>query len=146
MVSLLPKMERFCSFQPRSVFEVRTKFRGEAESDSQLDQWIVALHEQGFLDDRKFAHDYTRGKVRSHRWGPRLVVYRLSEKRVDQKWITEALLEHETEFREALQYHIQKKMRNSRQVMSPAQRAGLRRYLGQKGFDWEEIDRALQHP
>jgi|GEM_PF-1836035 len=142
---LLPKMERFCGYQPRSIHEVRIKFKGEADNPAHLEDCLEQLKALGYLDDRKFALDYTRGKIRAHSWGPRMVAYRLAEKHIARPWIEEAIQAHQEEFKVALEQILHKKLRPFRQVASPVPMAGLRRYLGQKGFDWEDIDRALKH-
>lgn len=89
--SLLPKMEAFCAYQERCVFEVENKLRQFGCSEDELKRILNSLKENKFLDELRFATSFCEGKLRIKKWGRIKIRYQLLGKRIHPAIIHEAL-------------------------------------------------------
>ena len=63
------KIEQYCAYQERCHEEVVTKLRSMHLTSHEIDQLIVHLIEQNFLNEARFACSFARGKHRIKHWG-----------------------------------------------------------------------------
>ncbi len=112
---IVQKMEQFCAFRDRCFSEAEQKIKelGVPDRDTQ-DQIIGLLQETGFLDDKRFADAFARGKFRSNGWGRVRIRQELSMRKVDKKLIAEALETAipEEEYLESLVKRLEIKLSN----------------------------------
>ena len=83
------KLERFCVYQERSIFEVKKKLRGYTDKEKVIESIISALLSDNFLNEERFVIAYIEGKVNQKKWGKQkiksgLLLHQISMKLIDQ--------------------------------------------------------------
>lgn len=63
------KMEAFCAYQERYHQEVIRKLREMRMIPIAIDDIVVHLIQNGFLNEERFAQSFARGKFRHKKWG-----------------------------------------------------------------------------
>lgn len=63
------KMEAFCAYQERYHQEVIQKLREMRMIPIAIDDIVVHLIQNGFLNEERFAQSFARGKFRHKKWG-----------------------------------------------------------------------------
>ena len=63
------KLEYYCTYQERCHQEVTRKLREMKMIPEAIDQIIVHLIKENFLNETRFAQSFARGKFRIKKWG-----------------------------------------------------------------------------
>ena len=63
------KLETYCSYQERCVWELRRKLFEKGIQGPAVETILAELEASGFVDEERFARSYARGKFRIKRWG-----------------------------------------------------------------------------
>ena len=69
LVTALEAGRKYCAYQERSQMEVRNKLYELGLNSHEVEQAIVALIEENFINEERFARAYARGKFRIKKWG-----------------------------------------------------------------------------
>jgi regulatory protein len=140
----LLKIQHFCAYKERYHTEVREKLFEIGASGDEVDEAMVLLIEEGFLDEERFAVAFAGGKFRINHWGKTKIKMELRRRQISDHCIRKALGEiPEEDYREALLHLLRKKSAELRTVAHPAQRREkLVVYALQKGYE-SELARAL---
>lgn len=89
----LKKIEHYCAYQERCHVEVVTKLRSMKMENEEIDQIMVQLISDNFLNEERFACSFARGKHRIKKWGKIRIVNELKFKKITQTLINSALKE-----------------------------------------------------
>jgi regulatory protein len=65
----LIKMQRYCAYQERSHQEVKDKLIELGVYGDRIDEIIVELIQENFLNEERFAKAFVRGKFNIKKWG-----------------------------------------------------------------------------
>ena len=65
----LAKAYKFCAYQERSQQEVRLKLKSFLITDDEVENIIVNLIENNFINEERFAIAFAGGKFRINKWG-----------------------------------------------------------------------------
>ncbi len=134
------KAENFCAYQERSQQEVRDKLYQWGLHQEHVEEIIVELIMDNFLNEERFAVAYAQGKLRIKGWGKIKIRYHLKNKRVSDPLIKIALNAIDIdEYIDVLERLIVKKASKDTQYLSAAEKQKLIRYLQSKGFENELI-------
>ncbi len=115
----LQKLQRYCAYQDRCHQEVRSKLLDLGIYGDTLEEIIVELITEKFLDEERYARSYARGKFRIKRWGRNRIKRELKAKGVTDYCIRKGLTEiDEEEYGHALVDIINKKSEALRQKES----------------------------
>ena len=107
----LQKLQRYCAYQDRCHAEVRTKLLSLGIYGDDLEEIIVELIGENYLNEERFARSYARGKFRFKCWGRIRITQELKSRRISDYLIRKALEEiDETEYRQALYDLLDKKL------------------------------------
>ena len=87
------KIEHFCAYQDRCHSEVIEKLRSFRLSQYEIDDILVKLIADNFLNETRFACNFARGKHRIKQWGKVRIVNELKLRQISQYNITQALKE-----------------------------------------------------
>jgi regulatory protein len=87
------KIERFCAYQERCHQEVIQKMRSMAIDSIIIDEVVVHLIQNNFLNEQRFACSFARGKHRIKYWGNIRIINELKARNVSQNIINIALKE-----------------------------------------------------
>ncbi|WP_298222495.1 regulatory protein RecX [Flavobacterium sp.] len=90
---VIQKMEHFCAYQERCHQEVIQKMRNMAMDSGNIDEIVVHLIQNNFLNEERFACSFARGKHRIKHWGNVRIVNELKVRNISQTNISIALKE-----------------------------------------------------
>lgn len=94
---ILRKLEGYCTYQDRCHQEVIQKLKTFTSSETVIDNAIVKLIEDNFLNEERFARSFARGKHRIKHWGKVRIVRELKLRQISKYNIDNALKEIDPE-------------------------------------------------
>ena len=107
---LLTKCQKYCSYQERSIFEVKTKLHEWKSQPKIADKIIIQLIDDNYLNEERFAKSFSVGKFRNKRWGKNKIIYELRKKQIPDLVIQIGLAEiNDDEYFQTLKEIISKK-------------------------------------
>jgi regulatory protein len=93
----LHKIEQYCAYQERCHEEVIAKLRTMKLTSNEIDEIIVSLIENNYLNESRFACSFARGKHRIKFWGKIRIVNELKFRNISTYNINLGLKEISTE-------------------------------------------------
>lgn len=87
------KLEHYCAYQERCHEDVIKKSRELLLSPSEIDEVVVYLIQNNFLNEERFACSFARGKHRIKHWGKIRIVNELKFRNISTYNINKALKE-----------------------------------------------------
>ena len=140
----LERLRKYCAFQERSQQEVRNKLVELGQRGNELENIMVQLIEEGFLNEERFALAYARGKFRMKEWGRTKIVRELKRKGISDYCINKALKEiDDRDYRKTMLAALKKKAPTLKDKNIFSRRQKLSNYLIGRGFEpelvWEEV-------
>lgn len=75
-------IERYCVYQDRCQYEVEQKLREMGMIPLAIDELMLGLIQDNFVNEERFTRSYIRGKYRIKKWGRIKIEQGLKEKRV----------------------------------------------------------------
>ncbi len=147
---ILNKMFRYCSYQERSVYDVRKQLERYRADNSFIKQIIEKLIVEGFLNEKRFAESYTLGKLRSNSWGKIKIMQGLKERSIDHQIINEVIESiDKSEYQQIIEKLIHKKLKMMRDTDPYIIKNKVARYIIGKGFEshlvWEQINNQFEN-
>lgn len=91
MADVKKSIRNWCAKQERSSFEVAQKLVSWNISNEMVHEVLQELKDENFLNDRRFAEDYSRGKFRIKSWGKKKIRLFLQQKKISEVIIDEAI-------------------------------------------------------
>ena len=91
------KLERFCAYQERCHQDVIQKLRAMAIDSKIVDEVVVHLIQNKFLNEERFACCFARGKHRIKYWGKVRIINELKARNISKINIATALKEISSE-------------------------------------------------
>ncbi|WP_276168986.1 regulatory protein RecX [Zobellia alginiliquefaciens] len=91
------KLEGYCAYQDRCHKEVVAKLREMRMIPEAIDQIVVHLINENFLNEERFAQSFARGKFAIKKWGKKRIVSELKQRNISKYNITTALKEIDSE-------------------------------------------------
>lgn len=108
---LLHKAQQYCSYQERSLFEVKSKLDKWKTQLTVAEKIIEQLRKDNYLNEEQFARSFAIGKFRQKKWGKNKIIYELKKKQIPDLFIQIGLQEiDDAEYEEALKNLITKKL------------------------------------
>lgn len=87
------KLENYCAYQERCHKEVRNKLRDMRMIPEAIDNIMVHLIQQNYLNEERFAKAYVRGKFRIKKWGKNRLLRELKFRQISKYSIDSAMKE-----------------------------------------------------
>ena len=95
----LVKMQNWCAYQERCQQDARNKLYELGMWEEAVENIIVKLIEDNFLNEERFATSFARGKFNIKKWGRIKIKQELKQKRVGDYCLKKAMLQiDETEY------------------------------------------------
>ena len=140
--SITRKLEAFCAYQERCLFEIKNKLEEFDLSDREKTSIILSLKTNKFWNEERFAEAYCQGKVRIKRWGKQKIKAGLILKHVEAAIIKSSLESiDESDYSNALESLYEKKSLELKSEKEPwTKKQKILRYLASRGFSFEEIN------
>ena len=143
----LLKAQQYCAWQERCHSEVRHKLLEWGIFGDQLEEIIVALITDDFLNESRFARAYARGKFRLKGWGKIRIIRELRLRKISENCIREAFEEIEhSEYLNALRDILSRKAKEIEAESSFEFNQKLLRFALQRGFESELVLDILRNP
>ncbi len=132
----LKKMQKYCAYQDRCHQEVRTKLLSLKVYGQTLENVIMLLIQERFLDEERFAKSFARGKFRIKKWGKIRIKQELKKRGVSDYCIRKGLAEIEEEdYRQTIRTLIIKKKASVRNQNDFVRDKKIVTFLQNKGFE-----------
>jgi regulatory protein len=130
------KIEHFCAYQERCHEEVTTKLWSMKMTAEEINEIIVHLIEQNFLNESRFACSFARGKHRIKHWGKIRITNELKARKIGQTLISIALKEiSPEEYLEAFENLALRNWDSIRETNILKKRKKFCDYMLRKGFE-----------
>ena len=106
----LKKLQRYCAYQDRCHQEVRNKLINLGVYGQVMEEVIVELIQENFLNEERFAKSFARGKFRIKTWGRNRIRRELKLRAVSDYCIRKGMEEiPDDDYLEALDAFLQRK-------------------------------------
>ena len=142
----LQKIKHYCSYQERCHAEVRNKLYSFGLHKNEVEQLLVQLIEENFLNEERFAIAYAGGKFRMNRWGKEKIKYSLRQKQVSDYCIRKALASIDnTHYRKTFMSVANTKLKtlqSEKNIFITKQK--MKTFLQQRGFEMKVINEYLK--
>lgn len=140
----LEKIRHYCAYQERSHLEVRNKLYEYGLYSSDVDEILIQLITDGFLNEERFAKSFVGGKFRVKKWGKIKIVNHLEAHDISKNCIRTALKEiDDDDYLKTLRGIIEQKNENIEEENLFVKRDKISKYAIQKGFEpdlvWKTI-------
>ncbi len=142
--NLIDKARRFCDYQERCKSEVIDKLIHLEADKTDIQKIIQKLEDENYLNEKRFAIAYAKGKLRSNKWGKQKIRFSLQAKKLKSEQIQIGLNEiDEDEYQNILEQIIDSKQ--VKETNEHLRKAKIAKYAIQKGFEsslvWEVLRR-----
>ncbi len=132
----LQKLMNFCSYRERSQKEVEDKLNEMRMITEAKEKIIIALMQDNFLNEERFARSFVRGKFRIKKWGRIKISQELKKREISTPIIKLGLLEiKETEYRATLFDLAEKKSDKISEPNTFKKKKKLADHLMRKGYE-----------
>ena len=140
----LKKLQRYCAYQERCHQEVRQKLLDLGIYGDDLEDIIVELIKDDFLNELRFAQIYTGGKFRIKKWGRYRIKRELKQRRISEYCIKKAMLEiDEDDYIKTLHEIFEKRLKIISEPNDFMTNGNLAKYAISRGFEsdiiWREV-------
>ena len=131
----------------RSRGEIHALLRKRKASAADIETILARLHDNGYLDDARFARTFVAYRIENDLHGPRRIQQDLRLKKVDPEIAAQAVADAFVNLDEAkhLRRYLARKVRLSNPITKPSQFASLYRRLLRAGFSSATIVRELKN-
>jgi regulatory protein len=142
----LAKAEHFCAYQERAQQEVRDKLYDWGLWPDAVENIIVKLIGDNFLNEERFAKAYVQGKFKQKGWGRIKIKQGLKIKKIPENLLKKALLTIDgDEYLEMLAKVLSKKAALLTEKVPYKRRYKLQQYALSRGFETDLINDVLRN-
>ncbi len=145
----LKKMQKYCAYQDRCHQEVRSKLLSLHVYGDELENVMMLLIQERFLDEERFAKSFARGKFRIKKWGKIRIVKELKRKAISDYCIKKGLAEIEDDdYHQTIRQLITKKKLVLKEKNEFIRNKKIATFLQNKGFEssivWDIIKEEIK--
>jgi regulatory protein len=143
--ALMEKLRKYCAYQERSHHDVVQKMWDLNIPQEWRDEMLLALIQESFLNEERFARSYVRGKFNIKKWGRIKIIQGLKQHDVSKRCIQLALNEIDEEsYLEALQEAIEMKRSKLKEKNPWKRRGAIYRFVTGRGFEGNLVSEAIK--
>ncbi len=130
------KLEGYCAYQERCHKDVVTKLKEIRMIPEAIDQIVVHLIQENYLNEERFSKSFARGKFRIKKWGRNRIVNELKFRAISKYNIKTALNEiDENEYLETLNVLAKKRLDAIKETNLQKRKRKLADYLLYRGWE-----------
>tara|TARA_B100001093_G_scaffold520526_1_gene617781 strand:+ start:24497 stop:24979 length:483 start_codon:yes stop_codon:yes gene_type:complete len=138
------KLEFYCAYQERCHQEVTRKLKEMKMIPEAIDQIVVNLIKENFLNETRFAQCYARGKFRIKKWGRRRITNELKKRNISKFNIKIGLKEIVVEeYQEVFFSLLDQKKKEYKHLTLLEQKKKINAYFVHRGWEFELISEGL---
>ncbi len=138
------KLQTYCAYRDRCHSEVRKKLIELKVFGDDLEDIIVALINDNFLNEERFAKSFARGKFRIKHWGRIKIKRELKFRRVSDYCIKQGMKEIEEDEYYKTALKLTTKYYQKQKGLEPLRRKKTYGYMMTKGYESSIINEILQ--
>lgn len=151
MDDALAKLQHYCAYQDRCHQEVRKKLLDLGVYGEDLENIIVQLIEEKFLDEERFARSFVRGKFRINKWGRVRIKQELKRRAISDYCIRKGLSEiKEKAYLEQLEHVVLQKANKVKEENDFKKKSKVASYVIGRGYEselvWEMVKKLSGSP
>ena len=136
----LVKAAKYCAYQERSHQEVRDKLYEWGLWKKDVEEIILQLITDGYLNEERFAIAFAGGKFRIKKWGRIKIRIELKKKSVSDYCIKKALGEiDDREYIRTMKEIIEKKLKGFRSYKLQVRNYKIAQYVISRGYEPELV-------
>lgn len=136
MTEVTKKLESYCAYQERCHKDVVTKLREMRIIPDAIDQIIVHLIQENYLNEERFAKSFARGKFRIKKWGRVRITNELKQRNITKYNIKIALKEiDDSIYLETLDLLADKRLEAIKETNIQKRKRKLADYLLYRGWE-----------
>jgi regulatory protein len=141
----LARATELCIRSEKCSFDIALKCRDWQLSREESDQLIACLVQEKFIDHLRYAISFVHDKFRFNKWGKIKLAYALRQKKVEEKYISEALSHvPEDAYLKVLADLLSAKAKSVKDKDSYTRRNKLLTFAQSHGFESEEILKVIE--
>jgi regulatory protein len=139
--STLIKLRNYCAYQERCHSEVRTKLLELGVRGLDLENYIVHLIQEDFLNEERFAKIYAGSKFRVLKWGKIKITQALKQKNVSAYCIKKGMQEiSDDDYEATIKKLIAAKSASIKgNIQLPSNKQKVLNYLLSKGYSFGDV-------
>ena len=139
-LSVVSKLQSFCSYRDRSSFETRRKALSIGMNSEDWIEIESHLFSEGFLNDQRFTENFIRSKIKHNSWGRLKIQQALSLHKIDKEIVSQAwAIIDSTLYEQTLRLLLANKWSLLNTKTSLDRKQSCIRFALSKGFDLDEI-------
>ncbi len=140
------KAKHYCAYQERCHSEVKEKLYSFGLRKTDVEELLSKLIEENYLNEERFAVQFTGGRFRMKQWGRVKIRYELKQKQVSEYVIRKALKTiDEDDYQSTLfKLYEQKQQQLSSEKNIFIKKRKLQDYLLQKGYEMQLINELMK--
>lgn len=140
------KLEQWCAYQDRCVYEAVEKIKQFNLNESETRQLLEELQDARFLDEERFVESFVSGKFKIKRWGRIKIKHHLIQKKIALSLIHKSIYEiDEEEYEAVISNLLLKKNKELKFSLGKYERqTKLFNYLISKGFEFDLIQKCYK--
>lgn len=132
----LVKLQRYCAYQDRCHKEVMQKLKEMQMVSQATEQIILALIEEDYLNEERFAMAFVRGKFKIKKWGRRRLMSELKQRNISKYLIQKALNQvSDVEYQATFEALAHKKANSLKGISVLKKKKKLADYLLYRGWE-----------
>lgn len=146
LVAIREACFRYLSGRDHSSSELKQKVSKKGYKESDIDQVIQSLSENGYLDDESFAAKFVEEKTELNQWGPKKIKSHLYKKGIDRKIIENVLSQQTDDLQQqqiCVDLVVKRKRHFLREEDTYKRKQKIYRYLAGRGFSGSVIKKSL---
>ena len=141
---VLSKLMSYCAYQERCTSEVNKKLDEYVLTQNQKEKILDYLIDENYLNEQRFTETFAGGKFRVKKWGKYKIKQELFNKRVPSSYVDIALKQiSEKDYINTCKELFIKKRKEFGKILSLEDKAKIKRFLTQKGYEFEVIDEVM---
>lgn len=141
---VLQKISAYCAYQERCLFEVRNKLGDYGLNSEEEEKIINKLVEQDFINEKRFAETFVRGRFTLKKWGKVRIRQELKMRSLPNNLISTALGQIDDEAYAATLIQLaQRKWVLTKENDPNKKKAKVHRFLMFRGFEPDLIKESL---
>jgi len=130
------KAANYCAYQDRSSMEVYNKLKLIGASVDTANAIIRELIKENFIDEKRFAEAYARGKFNNNHWGKVKIGYALQQKGIAPDLVADALHAIDDEsYVKTIKKLVQNKSNQLKLTDDWIRKNKIAQYVSNKGFE-----------
>lgn len=142
---ILHKLHHYCAYKERCLQEVILKLKELGANQQTMAKIIDKLVKENFINEKRYAQSFVRGKFRINKWGKLKITAELRKRKIPEKFIIIGLAEIDhDDYLKTLKNLFQKKYESLGSENKAKVKHQLASYAISKGYEKELVWNVLK--